>query len=441
MNIGIIGIGYVGLVTGACFAEFGVQVTCMDSNAQKIEGLKKGTVPIFEPGLEELVRKNLRNRRLVFTTDIRQVVETALVIFIAVGTPPRGDGLADLSSVEAVAHGIAEHLNGYKVIALKSTVPVGTGERLRTVISERLKEQVDFDIVSNPEFLREGSAIEDFMRPNRVVIGAVSSQAIAIMKDLYRPLYLIDTPFIITDNTTAEMIKYASNAFLATKISFINEIANLCEKVGGDVHTVARGMGLDGRIGPKFLHPGPGFGGSCLPKDIQALNQLSSEHQYDFKLLQAVIKVNAQQRVLMVEKIKKALTPLKNRVLGVLGLSYKPNTDDIRESPAIDVIQLLQKEGVQLKVYDPAAMEGAKQILKLERVSFCADPYEVAKGSDAVILATEWNEFRNLDIGLLKQGLKQPVFIDLRNVYDPAKMASLGFRYIGVGRAATNPSV
>lgn len=441
MNIGIIGIGYVGLVTGACFAEFGVQVTCMDSNAQKIEGLKKGIVPIYEPGLEELVRKNLRDRRLVFTTDIRQAVEAALVIFIAVGTPPRGDGLADLSYVEAVARGIAEHLNGYKVIALKSTVPVGTGKRIRTIISERLKEQVDFDIISNPEFLREGSAIEDFMRPNRVVIGTASSQAEAIMRDLYRPLYLIDTPFIITDNTTAEMIKYASNAFLATKISFINEIANLCEKVGGDVHTIARGMGLDGRISPKFLHPGPGFGGSCLPKDIRALNQLSLEHQYDFKLLRAVIEVNEQQRVLMVEKIKKALSPFKNRVLGVLGLSYKPNTDDIRESPAIDVIRLLQKEGAQLKVYDPAAMQGAKQILKLKRVSFCEDPYEVAKGSDAVILATEWNEFRNLDLGLLKQGLKQPVFVDLRNVYDPAKMASLGFRYIGVGRAATNPSV
>lgn len=439
MNIGIIGIGYVGLVTGACFAEFGVQVTCMDTNAEKIEGLKKGIVPIYEPGLEELVRKNLRNHRLVFTTDIRQVVEAALVIFIAVGTPPRGDGLADLSHVEAVAHGIAEHLNGYKVIALKSTVPVGTGERLRTVISERLKERIDFDIVSNPEFLREGSAIEDFMRPNRVVIGAVSSQAVAIIKDLYRPLYLIDTPFVITDNTTAEMIKYASNAFLAIKISFINEIANLCEKVGGDIHMIAKGIGLDGRIGPKFLHPGPGFGGSCLPKDIRALNQLSLEHQYDFKLLQTVIEVNTQQRVLMVQKIKKALGPLKNRTLGILGLAYKPNTDDVRESPAIDLIRLLQGEGAQLRAYDPAAMEGTKLIL--ERVNFCGDPYEVAKGADAIILATEWNEFRNLDLELLKQGLKQPVFVDLRNVYDPAKLASLGFRYIGVGRAATNPSV
>ncbi len=435
MNIGIIGIGYVGLVTGACFAEFGVQVTCMDSNAQKIEGLKKGTVPIYEPGLEELVRKNLRDRRLVFTTDIRQAVEAALVIFIAVGTPPRGDGLADLSSVEAVARGIAEHLDGYKVIALKSTVPVGTTERLRAIISERLKERIDFDIASNPEFLREGSAIEDFMRPNRVVIGSTSPQAIAILKDLYRPLYLIDTPFVITDNTTAEMIKYASNAFLATRISFINEIANLCEKVGGDIHMIAKGMGLDGRIGPKFLHPGPGFGGSCLPKDIRALNQLSLEHQYDFKLLQAVIEVNAHQRVLMVQKIKKVLGPLRNRTLGILGLAYKPNTDDIRESPAVDLIRLLQDEGAHLRAYDPAAMEGAKLIL--ERVNFCRDPYEVAKGADAIILATEWNEFRNLDLELLKQGLKQPVFVDLRNVYDPTKMASLGFRYIGVGRAAT----
>jgi len=434
MNIGIIGTGYVGLVTGACFAEFGVQVTCMDSNAQKIEGLKKGIVPIYEPGLEELVRKNIRNHRLMFTTDIRQAVEAALVIFIAVGTPPRGDGLADLSSVEAVAQAIAERLDGYKVIALKSTVPVGTGDRLRAIISQRLKEQIDFDIVSNPEFLREGSAIEDFMRPNRVVIGATSPQAIAILRDLYRPLYLIDTPFVITDNRTAEMIKYASNAFLATKISFINEVANLCEKVGGDIHMIAKAMGLDGRIGPKFLHPGPGFGGSCFPKDIKALNQLASEKQYDFKLLRAVIEVNDNQRVLMLDKIKKVLGPLKNQTVGVLGLSYKPNTDDIRESPAIDLIRLLQEERARLKVYDPAAMEAAKPILK--QVVFCSGPYEVAKGADAIVLATEWNEFRNLDLELLKQSLKQPIFVDLRNVYDPAKMISLGFHYVGVGRAA-----
>jgi UDPglucose 6-dehydrogenase len=357
-----------------------------------------------------------------------------LVIFIAVGTPPRGDGVADLSSVEAVARGIAEHLDGYKVIALKSTVPVGTGDRLRAIISQRLKEQLDFDIVSNPEFLREGSAIEDFMRPNRVVIGTTSPQAIAILRDLHRPLYLIDTPFVITDNRTAEMIKYASNAFLATKISFINEVANLCEKVGGDIYMIAKAMGLDGRIGPKFLHPGPGFGGSCLPKDIKALNQLASENQYNFKLLRAVIEVNENQRVLMLEKVKKALGSLKNQTVGVLGLSYKPNTDDIRESPAIDLIRLLQEEGARLKVYDPAAMEAAKPILK--QVIFCSDPYEAAKGADAVVLATEWNEFRNLDLELLKQNLKQPIFVDLRNVYDPAKMTSLGFHYIGVGRAA-----
>ncbi len=435
MNIGIIGTGYVGLVTGACFAEFGVQVTCMDSEAKKIEGLKNGIVPIYEPGLEELVRKNIRDHRLVFTTDIRQAVESALVIFIAVGTPPRGNGVADLSSVETVARGIADHLNGYKVIALKSTVPVGTGGRIRSIISERLKEKVNFDIVSNPEFLREGSAIEDFMRPNRVVVGASSPQAIAIMKDLYRPLYLIDTPFVITDNITAEMIKYTANAFLATKISFINEIANLCEKVGGDIHTIAKGIGLDGRIGPKFLHPGPGFGGSCLPKDIRALNQLALEHQYDFKLLQSVIDVNTKQRDLMIDKIRKTLGPLKDRTLGLLGLSYKPNTDDIRESPAIDLIRLLQAEGAQVRAYDPAAMETAK--LVLDRVTFCRDPYEAAKGADAVILATEWNEFRNLDLERMKQQLRQAVFVDLRNVYDPGRMIRLGFRYVGIGRGAT----
>jgi len=303
MNIAIIGSGYVGLVTGACFAEFGVQVTCVDKDQQKVASLQSGVIPIYEPGLEEIVKKNMQGGRLSFTTDIVKAVEGALVIFIAVGTPPRGDGFADLSYIETVAETIAEHMNGYKVIVTKSTVPVGTGEKIRKIIGSRQKEHFDFDIVSNPEFLREGSAIEDFLHPNRVVIGATSQQAVAIMRDLYRPLYLIETPMLITDVPTAEMVKYASNAFLATKISFINEVANLCEKVGADVQQVAKGMGLDGRIGSKFLHPGPGYGGSCFPKDVSALAQISQMEGYDFKILMSVMEVNQRQRELMIGKI------------------------------------------------------------------------------------------------------------------------------------------
>jgi UDPglucose 6-dehydrogenase len=435
MNVAIIGTGYVGLVTGACFAEFGVKVTCVDKETRKVDSLKQGVIPIYEPGLEEMVKKNLKEGRLLFTTEIAQAIEGALVIFIAVGTPAREDGHADLSYIETVAETIAEHMNGYKVIVTKSTVPVGTGERLREIIGRRQKESYGFDIVSNPEFLREGSAIEDFLRPNRVVIGAKSQQAVAIMKDLYRPLYLIETPMLITDIATAEMIKYASNAFLATKISFINEIANLCERVGADVQVVAKGMGLDGRIGRKFLHAGPGYGGSCLPKDTLALTQLAQKSGYHFSILNAVIDVNQKQRERMVEKLELILGNLDGKRIAFLGLSFKPNTDDIRESPAISIIRAVQKRGGTVVAYDPAAMNEAKKAL--DGVEFTDDAYRTAEGADALVLVTEWNQFRNFDLARLKGIMRQPIFLDLRNVYEPAKMAALGFRYESIGRPRT----
>jgi UDPglucose 6-dehydrogenase len=432
MHIAVVGTGYVGLVTGACFAEFGVHVTCVDKDVDKVDALRKGQIPIYEPGLAEMVGKNRAGGRLDFTTDIAGAVRGALAVFIAVGTPPRGDGSANLAYVENVAETIAQHLDGYKLIITKSTVPVGTGDRLRKIIGKNLKEHLDFDIVSNPEFLREGSAIEDFLRPNRVVIGTNSPQAEAIMKDLYRPLYLIETPFIVTDVATAEMIKYASNAFLATKISFINEMANLCEKVGADVHQVAKGMGLDGRIGPKFLHPGPGYGGSCLPKDTLALVQMAKQNECELELLNAVIRVNTKQKAVMVQKILQALGGADGKNLGVLGLAFKPNTDDIREAPAIEIIQALLKAGVKISAFDPAAMHEARKVLK--GIRYCEDPYGTAQNADAVVLITEWNEFRNLDLNRLRQSVRNPIFIDLRNVYDEQRMKQAGFRYVGVGR-------
>ena len=336
----------MGLVTGVCFAEFGIYVTCIDKDEKKIRALKKGEVPFYEPGLEALVKKNIKNGRLRFSTKIQDAVDTSLVIFIAVGTPPRGDGSADMRYVESVAEEIAENIKGYKVIVTKSTVPVGTGARLTKIISKKLKEQVDFDIVSNPEFLREGAAIEDFMRPNRVVIGAKSQQAVAIMKDLYRPLYLIETPFVITNVETAELIKYASNAFLAVKISFINELSNLCDRVGADVHMVAKGMGLDHRIGAKFLHPGPGYGGSCFPKDTRALLTIAANNNMELEIVKSAVEANEKQKSIMIEKIKNGIGDIKGRTIAVLGLSFKPNTNDMREAPSISIIEkLLEGEG------------------------------------------------------------------------------------------------
>ena len=437
MHISVIGTGYVGLVTGACFAEFGLNVMCMDTDARRIGRLEKGDVPFYEPGMTELVAKGLRENRLAFTTDIAKAVDRALVIFIAVGTPARTDGSADLSHIEEVGRGIARHMTGYKVIATKSTVPVGTGERLRDVIRTHQPERCQFDIVSNPEFLREGSAIEDFLHPNRIVIGADSPEATAIMKDLYRPLYLIETPFVVTDIASAEMIKYASNVFLATKVSFINEIANLCERVGADVQVVAKAMGLDHRIGSKFLHAGPGFGGSCFPKDIAALIQVGEQIGYEMEIARAAARVNARQRLLMVEKIRETLGGLKGKTVALLGLSFKPNTNDLREAPALTIAERLLAEGSVVRAYDPAALEEGTKALPGLRP--CANAYEAAQGAEALILVTEWNQFRNLDFERVKAALRRPVFIDLRNVYEPDRMAALGFRYISVGRPPSGP--
>ena len=433
MNISVIGVGYVGLVTGACFAEFGLNVTCCDKDKLKVDSLNKGKIPIYEPGLEELVKKNTKEGRLHFTTDLSECVKGALVIFIAVGTPPKDDGSADLTFIEEVAKTIAENMDGYKVIVTKSTVPVGTGKIISEIIGQSQGEKGCFDVVSNPEFLREGSALEDFMRPNRVVLGANSPQAIAILKDLYKPLFLIDAPFVITNVETAEMIKYASNAFLATKISFINEMANLCEKVGADVHVVAKGMGLDHRIGPKFLHPGPGFGGSCFPKDTLALVQVSKENNFRFELVEATLKVNERQKVLMLEKIKKGIGDLKNKKIAVWGLTFKPNTDDMRDAPSLDIIKGLLAKGASIKAFDPAGIEEAKKFLK-NSVEYSNDMYKVLADCDALIIFTEWNQFRNPDFEKLKESLKTPLMIDLRNIYDPEKINKLGFQYICVGR-------
>jgi UDPglucose 6-dehydrogenase len=432
MHIGIIGTGYVGLVTGACFAEFGLSVTCVDKDEKKINSIKKGVIPFYEPGLDELVKRNMKQGRLRFTTKIGKAVESSLVIFIAVGTPRRGDGSADLKYVEEVAGEIAKQLDGYKVIVTKSTVPVGTGEKIREIITKNLKGQTDFDIVSNPEFLREGSAIEDFMRPNRVVVGANKPQSIAIMKDLYNPLYLIEAPFVITNIETAELIKYASNSFLATKISFINEMANLCDRVGADIHMVAKGMGLDQRIGPKFLHPGPGYGGSCLPKDTNALLKIAEDHGVELGIIGAAVRANERQRGLMVQKIKDAMGDLKGRTISVLGLSFKPNTDDTRDAPSLYIINELMREGVNIRAYDPICTKEENRILP--KVKYCKDPYDAVKGAHALVIVTEWNEFRNLQLDKIKKLLKEPYFFDMRNIYDPQRMKETGFQYYCVGR-------
>jgi UDPglucose 6-dehydrogenase len=432
VNICIVGTGYVGLVTGTCLAEFGMNIICSDTDSAKIAMLSKGKVPFYEPGLEELVEKNLAQGLLRFTTEMKEGVQSSLVIFIAVGTPANDDGTVDLRYVNAAAEEIGKHMNGYKVVVVKSTVPVGTCQGIKRIIREKSPQAYNFDVVSNPEFQREGSAIEDFMRPDRVTIGAESEQAIAIMRDIYSVLYLNETPFVITNLETAEMIKYAANAFLATKITFINEMANLCERVGADVHVLARAMGLDGRIGRKFLHPGPGYGGSCFPKDTLALLNIGRQRGCDLKLVDSVIRANDEQRLRMVEKIREMVGELRGKTIGILGLSFKPNTSDIRESSSIIIIQRLQSEGGKIKAYDPAAMDEAKAVLR--DVHYCSDPYEVAEGCDALVLLTEWNQFRRLDLDRLKELMKAPIFVDLRNVYDPIKVREAGFRYCGVGR-------
>jgi UDPglucose 6-dehydrogenase len=431
MQIAVIGTGYVGLVTGACFAEFGVDVVCVDIDAHKIERLNHGHMPIYEPGLDQLVAKNAQAGRLKFTTDLKTAVEQSLVILLAVGTPPREDGSADLSHVEAAARSVAEHMNDYKVIVTKSTVPVGTGEHLRRIIGEQ-KKNANFGMVSNPEFLREGAAIGDFMRPDRVVIGSRDPEAIAIIKDLYRPLYLIETPFVITSLEGAELTKYAANAFLATKISFINEIANLCDRIGCDVHDVARALGMDNRIGKKFLHPGPGFGGSCFPKDTHALLSIARQFDYDALIVGAVVKVNERQRELMVPKIEKLVGDLRGKTVAVLGLAFKPGTDDMREAPSVDIIRRLLERGATVRAYDPIAMNAARECLS--GIEYAEDEYAAVTGADALVFMTEWNQFRALNMERVRELMRAPKIADLRNIYDPDAMIELGFEYVGVGR-------
>ncbi|HEV7369596.1 UDP-glucose/GDP-mannose dehydrogenase family protein [Arenibaculum sp.] len=433
MRIAVIGTGYVGLVSGACFSEFGVSTMCVDKDAAKIERLRRGEIPIYEPGLDDLVAKNVKAGRLGFTTDIEHAVPEADAVFIAVGTPSRrGDGHADLSYVYAAAEEIALYLKGYTVIVTKSTVPVGTGREVARIV-RRTRPDAEFDVASNPEFLREGSAIGDFMRPDRVVIGTDSDRARAVMRALYRPLFLIETPIVTTSLETAEMIKYAANTFLATKITFINEIADLCEKVGADVHDVAKGIGLDGRIGRKFLHPGPGYGGSCFPKDTLALVRTGQDYGSPLRIVETVVDVNDKRKKAMASRIVEACGgSVKGRTIAVLGVSFKPNTDDMRDAPSLDVIPALQEAGATVRAYDPAGMEEATKLLP--GVTWCESAYDALADADAVTILTEWNEFRALDLKRVRELMKAPVMVDLRNVYNPEDMEMAGFSYSCVGR-------
>ncbi len=430
MRIAMIGTGYVGLVSGACLSEFGHDVVCIDKDRSKIAALERGTIPIFEPGLDEVVATNVKAGRLSFATDLARAVPEADAVFIAVGTPSRrGDGHADLSYVFAAAEEIARSLSGYTVIVTKSTVPVGTSRKVEDIV-RRARPDADFDCASNPEFLREGSAIEDFRRPDRVVVGCDSERARNVMREVYRPLYLNETPMVFTSRESAELIKYAANGFLATKITFINEMANLCEAVGADVQDVARGIGLDGRIGPKFLHAGPGFGGSCFPKDTVALLKTSQEFKAPTRIIEAVVAVNEARKIAMAEKIEKAFGGVSGKTVAVLGLTFKPNTDDMRDAPSLVIVPHLKKSGAKIRAYDP---EG-KEAQKLLDIVLCRDAYEALDGADGAVILTEWNEFRALDLPRVKSLLKSPLLVDLRNIYRPAQMAEAGFRYVSVGR-------
>lgn len=437
MRITMIGAGYVGLVSGACFSEFGVEVACVDKDAERIDRLKRGEIPIFEPGLSALVESNMRAGRLTFSTDLGPAVDRADAIFIAVGTPSRrGDGHADLSYVFAAAQEIAAALTGYSVVVTKSTVPVGTGREVARRIQAARPDAV-FDVASNPEFLREGSAINDFMRPDRVVIGTESERAREVLRHLYRPLYLIETPILFTGLETAELIKYAANAFLATKITFINEMADLCEKVGADVHDVARGIGLDGRIGRKFLHPGPGFGGSCFPKDTLALARTAAQAGAPSRLVETVVAVNEARKRRMADRVVAACGgSVAGKRIAVLGLTFKPNTDDMRESPSLVILPALRAAGAEVRAYDPEGMEEARRLLP--GIALGRSAYEVMDGADALVILTEWNEFRALDPARMKALLRRPVIVDLRNIYSPADMAAAGFDYTSIGRPAVS---
>lgn len=433
MRVAMIGTGYVGLVSGACFSDFGHEVVCVDKDAAKIEMLEAGKMPIYEPGLDVLVAENVRAKRLSFTTSLADAVPDADAVFIAVGTPSRrGDGYADLSYVHAAAREIAESLQGYTVIVTKSTVPVGTGAEVERIAKET-NPGADFSVASNPEFLREGAAIDDFKRPDRVVVGTDDERARQVMRELYRPLYLNETPVLFTSRETSELIKYAANAFLATKITFINEMADLCEKVGANVQDVSRGIGLDGRIGSKFLHAGPGYGGSCFPKDTLALTRTAQEHGAPTQIVEAVVRINDARKEHMGQKIIAACGgSVKGKTVGLLGLTFKPNTDDMRDSPSIDIVKILQDAGATVKAYDPEGMDEAKKVMT--DVTYCEDAYDVAAGCDAVAIVTEWNEFRALDLKRLKNSMVSPILIDLRNIYDPRDVMTKGFDYHSIGR-------
>jgi UDPglucose 6-dehydrogenase len=437
MRIAMIGTGYVGLVSGACFSEFGHVVTCVDNDKGKIDALDAGRLPIYEPGLEAVVADSVKAGRLSFTTDLRSTVAAADAVFIAVGTPSRrGDGHADLTYVFGAAEEIARALVKYTTVITKSTVPVGTGRKVEDTIL-RLRPDADVDVVSNPEFLREGSAIEDFKRPDRVVCGVTSDRARAVMRELYRPLYLNETPILFTTRETSELIKYAANAFLATKVTFINEMADLCERVGANVQDVARGIGLDGRIGSKFLHAGPGYGGSCFPKDTLALMRTAEEAGAPSRIVEAVARVNEARKVHMAEKIERAFGGISGKTVAVLGLTFKPNTDDMRDAPSLLIVPWLKERGARLRAYDPEGMREAKKHLDIE---MCRDAYEALDGADGVVILTEWNEFRALDLRRTRQLLRRPLMVDLRNIYRPEEMANAGFSYFSVGRPEVKPA-
>lgn len=433
MRVVMVGTGYVGLVSGVCFADFGHDVICVDKNPEKIETLNAGGIPIFEPGLDSLVAKNVEAGRLKFTTDLAEAMKNADAVFIAVGTPSRrGDGFADLTYVYAAAKEIAEHMDGFTVVVTKSTVPVGTGDEVEKIIRET-NPKADFAVASNPEFLREGAAINDFKRPDRVVVGTDDDRAKAVMKELYRPLYINETPIMFTARRTSELIKYAANAFLATKITFINEMADLCEAVGGNVQEVARGIGLDKRIGSKFLHAGPGYGGSCFPKDTIALVRTGDEADINLSIVKSVVDANERRKLRMAKKVMEAAGDLNGKTVAVLGLAFKPNTDDMRDAPSLTIIPQLQKHGAKIKAYDPEATEEASHLL--ENIEYCDGPYECAEGADILVLITEWDQFRALDFHRIKTAMTSNVLVDLRNIYTPSEIRSLGFKYVSVGRA------
>jgi UDPglucose 6-dehydrogenase len=432
MRIAMIGSGYVGLVSGACLSEFGHSVVCVDKDESKIAALEKGVIPIFEPGLDDVVASNVKEGRLFFSLDAREAIKSADAVFIAVGTPSRrGDGHADLTYVYAAAEEIAAALTGYTVVVTKSTVPVGTSRQVEAIIA-KANPAADFDMASNPEFLREGSALEDFRRPDRVVVGCDSERARAAMREVYRPLYLNETPILFTSRETSELIKYAANAFLATKITFINEMADICEKVGGDVQDVARGIGLDGRIGRKFLNAGPGYGGSCFPKDTLALVRTAQELGSPSRIVEAVVAVNDARKSTMARKIEQAFGGVRGKTVAVLGLAFKPNTDDMRDAPSLVIVPALQSEGAKVRGYDPEGMKEARKHLDMD---YCNDAYEALQGADGVVILTEWNEFRALDFAKVKAALKTPLMVDLRNIYGPAQMAEAGFTYVSIGRS------